>query len=69
MSEEKLDIIYELQSKLTESAIDFSNNLEADKDHGSGFETKDEREDFVNFFDEKFNKLTEQYNQFKQLLN
>ena len=67
--EVRLEKLYDEIYELSGTATNFSKEILAEMNHGVGFETEKHRKDFIKYFDEKFNKLTNQYNKLKENLN
>lgn len=66
---DKIEKLYEDFGKIVDHGKDLGDELEAENDHGVGFETKENRDDFIEYFDKKVTKLMNGYMNFKNKLN
>lgn len=62
------DRLYNSFDKVVESVNNLSNEVNAELNHGVGFETKENRDEFIKYFDEKFNDAVQKYAALKVLL-
>jgi hypothetical protein len=65
---ENRDKIENTFEKIVKAVNDLNEEVNAEMNHGVGFETKENREDFIKYFDAKFNEVSKQYFYLKVLL-
>lgn len=62
------DRLYNSFNKVVESVNQLNKEVNAELDHGVGFDTKENRDEFIKYFDEKFTDAVTKYSALKALL-
>jgi len=65
---ENIDKLYNSFNKVVESVNQLNKEVNAELNHGVGFETKENREDFIKYFDDKFTDIVTKYSALKVML-
>lgn len=61
--------IYSMSDELVDAVNDLNDEIDADFNHGAGFGTKKDRDEFIEYFDEKFKNVADKYEGLKKELN
>jgi len=64
MNEQKINQLFELQKSVNELNVE----INAEINHGVGFDGKEKDKEFIEYFDTFFNKVNEEYNKMKSML-
>jgi hypothetical protein len=65
---ENRDKIENTFEKIVKAVNHLNKEVNAEMNRGVGFETKENREDFIKYFDAKFNEVSKLYSNLKVLL-
>lgn len=65
MKNKKEETIENLLESFSEKSRDFFNSVDAEMNHGNGFDTERDRKDFIDYFTEKLDKVNNSFEKIK----